>query len=514
MAQYTNLNDLFTAIANAIRAKKDTTDKIAVSDFPTEIESLRSGIDYRNQGIATIPDYAFHGCEDLDSVSCYNLTSVGKGAFENCKNLKSVILYGDVESVGENAFKGCNENLIIQCMFDSQPETWHENWNPDNREVIWLGGPIETWDISATEEDNVTARIYRDVGEDERYLLSITGNGMMSGITYHARPWAEYRESIRNVNVVNGVANMCNHLFDGHDDMETIYIPKSVGTIGFRALCGSGVVDVVIPDGITYIDNELFAYCRSLKSVTIPDSVTKICGDAFYTCSSLVDINIPDSVTSIFPYAFSLCTSLTSATTPYVGENMFSECSKLESVIISDNFTSDTIDFGAFSNCTSLASITIPYGITTIDGMAFVNCYGLISIDIPSSVTTIGANAFDCAGLRSIVIPDSVTSIGKHAFQCTYLTSVVLPDSIAMIDDYTFYNCSHLVNVTIPDSVVSIGYSAFGYCRNLTSITYTGTVEQWTAMSFASWDQNTGNYTIHCTDGDIAKDGTITYHAT
>jgi hypothetical protein len=56
---------------------------------------------------------------------------------------------------------------------------------------------------------------------------------------------------------------------------------------------------------------------------------------------------------------------------------------------------------------------------------------------------------------------------------------------------------------------------AFSHCSSLTSITYTGTISQWNAITFgSSWNYATNNYTIHCTDGDIAKDGTITYHTT
>ncbi len=47
---------------------------------------------------------------------------------------------------------------------------------------------------------------------------------------------------------------------------------------------------------------------------------------------------------------------------------------------------------------------------------------------------------------------------------------------------------------------------AFGYCNQLESITFNGTKEQWNNIDKETdWDKNTGGYTIHCTDGDIAK---------
>lgn len=43
MAKYTNLTSLFTAIADAIRAKKGTTGKIVADNFPEEIAGIEGG---------------------------------------------------------------------------------------------------------------------------------------------------------------------------------------------------------------------------------------------------------------------------------------------------------------------------------------------------------------------------------------------------------------------------------------------------------------------------------------
>lgn len=364
MAIHNTLCELFTNIANAIRSKNGSTQPIVADNFPTEIANLRTGFDYNNQNATSISDYEFYNCTDLKSVDCGNLTSIGTSAFEGCSELKTVVLYEGVADVGENAFKGCN--CIIYCMFDSQPETWHGNWNPDGCEVVWT--LVETWDISATEEDDVISKLYNDINNEGKYSLVISGNG-----------------------------NMLN--YDGFKDVPW------------------------------------YSYADSVISVIIPNTVTSIANHAFRNCSSLTSITIPDSVTSIGDGAFGRCTGLKTAGS--IGGNY-----------------------------------NYKFGWTeVIPGHAFSSC----------------------SGLTSITIPDTVTNIG----------------------DYAFSHCTGLTSITIPNGITSISYGAFIGCDGLISIVYTGTIAQWSTITFGNiWNYNTPDYTIHCTDGDIAKDGTITYHTT
>ena len=375
--KYTTLNSLFTAIADSIRAKKNGTGTIVANMFPDEINSLKSGFDYENHMATSIADYEFKNCEDLLSVNCYNLTSVGANAFENCTNLKSVILWDSVENVVENAFKGCSSDLIIYCMFDAQPETWSENWNPDGCTVVWCC--VETWDVSATEEDNVIAKLYNDVEHDGKYLLVIDGNGNMANYKYNTMPWYNY-----NLNITS------------------ITIPDSITSIGNYAFykC-TKFTSINIPDSVTSIGNSAFNGCTSLTSITIPDGVTSIGSSAFWNCTSLASITIPDSVTSICDSAF-INTAYYNNPSSWENDVLYidNHLIKANSTLSGEYVIKDetlTIAYNVFSGCTSLTSIVVPNSVTSIGNYAFYNCKSLASITYTGTIAqwnaiTFGAN--------------------------------------------------------------------------------------------------------------------------
>ena len=147
----------------------------------------------------------------------------------------------------------------------------------------------------------------------------------------------------------------------------------------------SGVIEVVIEEGITEITYGTFSNFSNLKKVTIPSSVGFIGGCAFRGCENLEEINLPEGIGSI----------------------------KEET----------------FLSCHKLSNIVIPQSVKSIDKSAFEHCYGIENIELPEGLVYIGENAFSfCSGLKTITIPDSVNNIGRDAFKpCESLRKAYLP---------------------------------------------------------------------------------------
>ena len=227
-----------------------------------------------------------------------------------------------------------------------------------------------------------------------------------------------------------------------------------------------------------------------------------------------------------------------------IGPNVFADCTYLTSVEFSDNVT--TIYKGAFKGCTGLAIVKLGNSLSTIGQNAFYNCESLKKVYYSGSVEEwckIGglknllndncvfyingsivegdivlnsgteyiasASFYRCNALTSITIPFSVVGIGDYAFyECTAMDSVTFIDGsdVRSFGEYAFYNCKRLTSIVVPSEVKSIGQNAFEGCEALTSIVYQGRKEKWNNISKGSdWDKDTGNYVIHCVNGDIAK---------
>ena len=462
--------------------------------------------------VTSIGTYAFYGCSGLTSITIPNsVTSIGDWAFHGCSGLTSITIPNSVTSIGDLAFHGCSGLTSITL----------------GNSVTSIGG----WAFNGC-----TGLTSINVSSGNNYYSS------NNGVLFNKKKTALIRypegKSQTSYTIPNSVTSIGNYAFCGCSGLTSITIPNSVTSIGNYAFWGcSGLTSITIPDSVTSIGSWAFENCTGLTSITLGNSVTSIGSWAFENCTGLTSITIPNSVTSIGSYAFYGCTGLTSITIPNsvtsIGDHAFDGCTGLRSITISNSVTS--IEDDVFARCTSLTSITIPNSVTRIEDYAFAHCTGLTSITIPNSVTSIGNVAFSgCTGLTSInvasdnnyysdnngvlfnkkktelirypqgksqtsyTIPSSVTSIGSWAFEnCTGLTSITIPNSVTRIGDGAFWSCTGLRSITISNSVTRIGSDAFFYCTGLKDVYYTGSKDEWKAISIGVDNYCLFNATIH-----------------
>ena len=143
-----------------------------------------------------------------------------------------------------------------------------------------------------------------------------------------------------------------------------------------------------------------------------------------------------------------------------------------------------------------------------VDGEAFKDNTFITSVIFPSGYKQIRSYAFaGCNNLERIRIAETVFMLNYAAFQrCSSLRSVVIPSSVTIFSTAVFRECTSLQRVSIPKTIPELSINAFYGCTALTDIFFDGTKTEWNAIPKQSnWNYNTGAYTIHCTDGDLAK---------
>ena len=326
--------------------------------------------------------------------------------------------------------------------------------------------------------------------------------------------------------------------------LEQLYVEDLENLFGWeysiqaRALYLDGelVEHLKVPDSVTAIYSNQFAYNNTLKSVDL-NKVELVCSDAFWYCTNLAEIDfgdslkeiragafaccgfneivLPETVTDIDGGCFSECTAMTSfefsTAMDTIPESVFSGCTALKRVVIPDNIKH--ISAQAFLDCSSLTEIELPATLETLGRRCFSGCVSLLSISIPSStVIDDGDYMFaGCTELSTVTLPSNVTSIYEEMFYgcrnlktinltnlsikviesnafygCASLNSITIPSTVTAIEDGAFSGCSALQSVTIPDNVTSMGNSAFKNCVVLSSVSIGAKVKSLGGECFAN----------------------------
>ena len=443
---------------------------LAFIDFPDSLQYIGYGAFYGCSSITTvtisdnvssIDEYAFAGCplssiyvgdglSNLDWLSengsmpellKSTLLTVELGAnieikynqFYGCKNLQSVTLPENLETIGGSAFNGCESLQSITI--------------PDN--VTSIGGSA-----------------FQRCGS----LQSIT-------IPYNVVDIGSYAffgcVSLTNIDLPDSIEYIGDGAFENCESLQSIVIPASVSEIKPSTFNACTLLSTVtIPDTVSEMGYRAFGNCNSLNTIIFPSSLVAI-GDEAFISSGLTVLVIPDSVISIGYHSFHGCPirdlSIGNGLESIWALNDYKDT--LETVVLGSGLTE--LPSGCFSGFSSLRQVTLGPNIQSIGDYSFAYCGSLESIDLPDSVTVIGDYSFTCcSSLHAFSIGDNVVSIGEYAFSECPLESIYLgngmtslPSSVNLdvqyisfgngvenFDIFSLYGCMSLISITVPDS--------------------------------------------------------------
>lgn len=468
---------------------------------------------------------AFQGCNLESLVIGEGVETIGKNAFRENWNIRSVVLPNSLRTIGEYAFFSCEyqlKKIEMPASLDSIGDYAFSRLNNLSTVVSRIQTPFkisesvfsldENWDYSGGTSKRIftksPATLYVPDGTSSAYK-AIDGWNMFAEIVEGELKETTYEGLNYTYVEGKGIATVVGR---ENTEMRKISIPAtipvdnvnySVKAVAPGAFRNINIDTLIIASGIETIGKNAFYYCWNLKKVELPSTLKIIADQAFYDCDNLKRIELPLSLDSIGRQAFYSCDNLmfvvskiqtpfaintdvfvnngsksnailyvpvgtTSAYQQYDGWNVFSEIIEGEPKEV----TYEGLTYNYFENNGTATVIG-----RADDNLTKISIPGVIPIDGSNySVTTIGVGAFqNCTNVDTLVVQSGVETISKNAFMsCYYLKSITISEGVKIIGENAFRECGTWNNasmrVDLPSSLDSIGNYAFYCCRNLSSV--------------------------------------------
>lgn len=174
---------------------------------------------------------------------------IGFGAFQNCKELESVVIQHSLVRIGTRAFCGCTnlKELIL----------------PETKAPIIINPNAFMDCFSLCDKDG--------------FLI------INNSIYFY-----DYRRRESELSIPDGVVSIEENAFWQNFQLYKVILPNSVKSIKSHAftMCDN-LESIILNDNLESIGFAAFSGCKNLSSIIIPKSVTTIAGEAFYACHKL-----------------------------------------------------------------------------------------------------------------------------------------------------------------------------------------------------------------------------------
>lgn len=487
------------------------------------------------QYMNTVERISVDGKETPKEISIFIFSSDGK-TITGCR----VEAYGaieipeGVECIAEKAFQDNTNITAVKCATTVREICNHAFWGCENLSDITLNEGLTNIGLEAFGSTNL-----------EEINLPASINEM--GLTPFSCP-IYVDDANEEYSDIDGVLYDKDKttliLYPSLIEEDIIELPESVEFIEAYAFENNEAEEIVLPECIVGLENNIFSGCQNLKVLTIhSDSPAGINvhdkafeGFEVENCVLRVPFAALSSYKKIanfqdFKYITAIEGSLglkyDETGTEIVGVD---EDNIEEEIVIPEGVISIADD--AFLNNLSIEYVEFPKSLKKIGNSAFNGCCNLYDVNIKNGLEEIGYEAFLETDLSQVKIPESVSDIGSTAFACEievdpaslYYTSYdgvlynenekelciypaglsdddfEIPEEVETICSFAFEN-SELSTITLPKNLKVIKSFAFSNCENLEEIEIPESI---TLLEKNVFDGCTAlsSITIHVTDPD------------
>ena len=392
-----------------------------------------------------------------------------------------------VTEIGDSAFKGCywiDEIIIPDSVVKIGKSITHET--KSNIKKIYIGKGVRELGENALSSSGYPDLYITDLEAYFKIAGNYWGNIYLNG------------ELLTVLEVPSSVTEISDNAFSGSKCIKKIVLHDGVTSIGGSAFSNCEVLEcVVIGKGITEIEKNAFYQSEKLSQIHIPDLATwlrldlnsQIKGNLYIDGEMLTRVVIPDTVTVIGKNAFAYCTGITELVLhPGVREikNNAFLCCNLKRIELNEGLT--TIGRDAFTG-NSAYTVILPSTVTSLDKQAFslgklVEVYNLSKFPgydyFESNQVIVYHTSLSEESIVEYTEDGFVFASNKYSDGSGYNSlidywgeekNLILPSTYKgegyKIGIGAFNDNPSIKAITIPDGDIHIAQSAFSGCENL-----------------------------------------------
>lgn len=362
-------------------------------------------------------DYAFADNHSIETatINCY---LISKGCFSG-SDISKIIIQGNTKVLKERAFENCKKLINIQLNSDLLEIGDYCFYNT-NLSKITIPKTIQRIGIYC-------------FGVNDEKLPGLKEVTFQDGLKVISQ-YSFYGTALESVIIPSSIENIGKYAFGNCTKLVDIQLTNGIKQLGMfegYAFANCSVEKIIIPPSVEKITKYCFSDCTKLTRVQFTANIekAKLEEGIFKNCTALNDVVLPDDMLYLGNNMFEKCTSLESIKLPEnlqeLGDYCFKGCSKLASLNIPESIK--RIGKYCFED-TYIGKIALPRSLVEIEGYAFSGCDSLGAIEfdyfntieeipVDQGLQVIKANAFANSKVGNLNIPYTIKTIEKDAFK-------------------------------------------------------------------------------------------------